>query len=359
MNLDQLTCRLALGSFPIRSLVRSKRSLRLVYYHRVSGTTDPYYFNTGITPAIFERQLDYLQANYQIIPLSQAYQRARNGDDLAGYVCITFDDGFAECYGQIFPTLRRRKIKATFFILEDCLNNTNLMWRNKLRYIEQTTDPVQMEEAVNAYCEAFEDFDQNIGLLKHSNTWSMSDKEKRADFLWTVSGMEELQSFLSRWKPYLTDENVFNMLEDGQEIGCHTKSHPFCDTLDDQETIREIVEPTSRLSDRFGIDINALAYPFGRRPSEEKQDFVRINSGLEILLGIQDTLRNDATNTSQWERVGMEKSYERSLLAFYAKPLIRSLNRQYHTTDTHSGRRSPFKLLSKKHSSIPTSRRLH
>ena len=119
-----------------KNKVENLKSLRILYYHRVNNQLDNYYFNTGISLDIFKKQILYFKDKYKIISLSEAIKKAENGQSLQGYMVITFDDGFAECYNYIYPFLKKYKIPATYYLIENTLNNKELMWRNKLVAIE-------------------------------------------------------------------------------------------------------------------------------------------------------------------------------------------------------------------------------
>ena len=148
----------------------------------------------------------------------------------------------------------------------------------------------------------------------------MATKEVYANFMWEASQLGSLRDFLEKEKPYMTIPMVNEMLEDGQELGIHTASHPFCNKLTYSELVNEILVAKQYFYDQFGIDTGYFAYPFGERASRDFENRLLNDCDLKLLLGINDQLKNTALKYD-WERVGMEKGYARSLMAFNAKSL--------------------------------------
>jgi peptidoglycan/xylan/chitin deacetylase (PgdA/CDA1 family) len=299
------------------------QSLRIVYYHRVNNyTNNLYYFSNPMTLGIFKKQLNLFQKNYNVISLSEARFKALQGDYLGDSLVITFDDGFSDNYHYVFPELKERQLKATFFLITNVIDNRDLMWRNKLLVLERLVS--NKKELLFKLNEKYGyNNRESLSLLASSANWNMKDKEDICNFLWNQSKIESLENFLEREKPYLESWMINEMLDDGQEFDIHTASHPFCNKLTYEELASEIKTSQNYLYDNFNIISKYLSYPFGDRPSKcfEKKLIEEFN--LDLLLGINDNLRNKSTDV-RWERIGMEKSYERSLIAFNVKSLVNS-----------------------------------
>ncbi len=302
-----------------------KNSLRIIYYHKVNTLNQDYYNQNGMNITVFENQIQYLTNKYKIIPLNEAYQRTLNGENLNGCVCLTFDDGFSDCYNIIYPILKKYKITATFYLIENTIDNVDFMWRNKLTLLDNKISSNQRINLINIFNENYKlNSDSKSSLFEISNNWKMEEKEIFANFLWDNSKIGNLNEYLNLYKPYLVTEQIFEMINQGQEIGSHTKTHPFCNLLSKQEIDFEIINSIKSLKQKFGYNINSLSYPFGNRPSETLEKYIMSESKISILLGIHDNLKNK-NNPNKWERTGMEKDYYKSLNSFYLKSFYRKL----------------------------------
>lgn len=90
----------------------SHAPVMVIYYHRVADHTPN---GWTITNAQFRREIDWLQANFDLVSLDEAQRRVREGNTRAS-VSITFDDGYAENCDQALPLLISRRIPCTYFV---------------------------------------------------------------------------------------------------------------------------------------------------------------------------------------------------------------------------------------------------
>ena len=273
-----------------------------------------------MTLGVFKKQLNFFQKNYKIISLTEARLKALQGDYLGDSLVITFDDGFSDNYHFVFPELKERQLKATFFLITNVIDNRDLMWRNKLLVLERLV--YNKKELLFKVNEKYGyNNRESLSLLSSSADWSMKDKEDICNFIWNQSKIESLEKFLEKEKPYLERWMINEMLDNGQEFDIHTASHPFCNKLTYEELASEIKTSQNYLYDNFNIVSKYLSYPFGERPSKCFETKLIEEFNLDLLLGINDNLRNKSADV-RWERIGMEKSYERSLMAFNVKSLV-------------------------------------
>ncbi|MBC8354581.1 MAG: polysaccharide deacetylase family protein [Planctomycetes bacterium] len=84
----------------------------VIYYHRVADHTPNAW---TISNAQFRREINWLQANFDMVSLDEAQRRVREGNDKAA-VSITFDDGYAENCEWALPLLVSRRIPCTYFV---------------------------------------------------------------------------------------------------------------------------------------------------------------------------------------------------------------------------------------------------
>ncbi len=190
---------------PYRWLWRS-RALRtgtvpvsLLFYHRVAEDSNPW----TIGFADFERQIDWLQKNFQLVSLNDAQQRIQSGFNDKPCVSITFDDGYAENCLRAIPLLLERKIPFTYFV----------SWK----YIR---DQVPFPH------------DVAFGRPLATNT------------------VESIQA----------------LADMGVEIGSHTMSHPDIGKLSDAASLqREIVDSKSEIESAIDKPVRYFAFPYGRQ----------------------------------------------------------------------------------------------
>ncbi|NBC08567.1 MAG: polysaccharide deacetylase family protein [Bacteroidetes bacterium] len=322
-----------LSAFPflVPPFLRLKKSgLRIVYYHKVGREDKPYYFQgKGVAIQDLKKQLRFLRKYFTFIDLADALARWETGASLNGYFTITTDDGFRENYTLLAPVLLEHKLSATLFIISNCVDNADLMWRNKLIAITRATTPAQQRELAAACAKHFTVHapKPGEGLLRWSTrAWEMSWKEDAANWLWKEAGMQELSSFLEEHKPYLSSEQLLELKEAGFGFGLHSQTHPYFSKLTFNEMAQEIQGCANFLKKKLDIDCHLFSYPFGYRAAGEvEQAFISTYSDeVKMLLGIKSRLGNEASPMF-WERDLMELQYFQSMARFTLVPFARKL----------------------------------
>ena len=91
------------------------------------------------------------------------------------------------------------------------------------------------------------------------------------------------------------------LLDNGFDIGIHTKSHPFCNKLEFEDLSEEIIESSRRLGLKFNRKVNFASYPFGVRPSHNLETKLFTESQIQVFLGINSKVSNSG-EPFKWER---------------------------------------------------------
>lgn len=90
----------------------------VLVYHHVADDTPA---STSVTPAQFERHLDYLADNaFTVVPLERIVDALRAGEPLPERaVAITFDDAYPSIHSEAMPRLAKRGWPFTVFVATD------------------------------------------------------------------------------------------------------------------------------------------------------------------------------------------------------------------------------------------------
>jgi len=93
----------------------------------------------NVPPDIFEKQLDYLvEKGYQTIFLSDLMDGLKNGSLPKKPIVLTFDDGYAEIYQNLFPKLKTYSFKATLFIITQAIGGERYLTWEQLKEMSQS-----------------------------------------------------------------------------------------------------------------------------------------------------------------------------------------------------------------------------
>jgi peptidoglycan/xylan/chitin deacetylase (PgdA/CDA1 family) len=106
----------------------------LIYHHvkPLVPSDDAIERGLSVLPSQFEAQLRYLhRSGYHIVTAAQLVRHLRTGSSLpAKPVVLTFDDGYADMFSEVYGRLLRAHVKGTFFIIPSFLGTARyLTWR--------------------------------------------------------------------------------------------------------------------------------------------------------------------------------------------------------------------------------------
>jgi peptidoglycan/xylan/chitin deacetylase (PgdA/CDA1 family) len=99
-----------------RKKLLNKYQCVVLTYHRVrDDNIEP---DISVNSNLFVKQMQYLKAQYQIVPLDEAMLCLDSNHDLSSdKVSITFDDGYRDNFKIAFPVLDELDITATVFLI--------------------------------------------------------------------------------------------------------------------------------------------------------------------------------------------------------------------------------------------------
>lgn len=306
-----------------------KDSYRIIYYHVITENNRPNdlpYTVNAIDAKLFEKQIRFLKKRFKIISIKDAIEKVKHGELLRGCLSISTDDGFIENYTVIAPILADYNITATFFLISNCIDNRDLMWRNKIIYLEKKEKYLTLKKSMTILAEK-----NNLPIPKENEslsawcfrTWSMAEKEGLVNDLWSMTNaVEPIETFLHKYKPYMTIKQIKELISSGFDIGSHSKSHPYCSMLKYDELNEEIHGSIESLSQSIGTTVSLFSYPFGPRAKPEYEKRLIEEGRVESLIGINNQLRN-FNNPYMWERDPLEASPLKSYICFVMKPMLR------------------------------------
>lgn len=256
----------------LRPLARRlfRRHSNVVYYHLV-GDRKPYYHTGSSGPCTvdrFFRDLEELKRLFRFVTLRELCEFNSGGHAVDEPVLsLTFDDGFSLSAPELLEGLDALGIKVTQFLITSCIDNRDLMWRNKLFAVHAMVPASTYVKHYNALAEkaGLEQLTAGGDLLPLSSRWSASGKDELADELWRACDMPPLEEFLEEHRPYFTWDEIRQWSDAGHTMGFHSHTHPYCSRLADDEIEGEIVQPAKDLRNRLGLDFLPFSYPFGDR----------------------------------------------------------------------------------------------
>lgn len=244
----------------------------ILQYHRVALLShDP--LRLAVQPHNFERQMEYLATNCNVISLNELRQHLETATPWRDRtVAVTFDGGYSDVLYTAQEVLERFEIPATVFVPSVNLIRRTRFWWDDLEDVLIAGDscgPLVVETEEESYCwpltsqhDRFRAFDDLYGIL--SNQAPARQRELIADILRSLDGPgEDLDSHAT-----LTAQELKKLEEGGLiTVGGYTHHGVKLSLLSEPEQRREIQYNKRMLEEVLGHGIECFAYPFGNEGS--------------------------------------------------------------------------------------------
>ncbi len=115
----------------------SSSDVVIYMYHSVRETpVNPQAAELSVRPAEFEKQLRYFNSRHfkTVFASELAGLDPRN----SRYAALTFDDGYADNYTEVFPLLKKYNCKATIFVISSLIGVDGYLSADQIREMTQS-----------------------------------------------------------------------------------------------------------------------------------------------------------------------------------------------------------------------------
>lgn len=256
---------LHLGGYgAIRRLLPS-RQVAILRYHAICGEEGYVYADPAIciSPPAFERHVQYLAANYTVLPLPEIVDRLRTGRPLPrNCVAITFDDGYADNL-EAARTLSRHGLSATFYLTAGCMAGGEPFWPAEVRALVRAAPSshlrlVTNRETVEIPLRTEAERRAAVGTINRLfKAHAIPVRERLRHQLRAAAGTFEVPCHMLTWA------DVSEMHRLGMTIGAHTLTHPNLPNAGEADAWREIQGSRARLERELGAPVTMFSYPNG------------------------------------------------------------------------------------------------
>ena len=260
--------------------------LTTVMYHYVRDLNKSKFPNIkGLDLALFNKQIDYLQARYNIVTIESVINHIEGRHNLPSKpLLLTFDDGFADHYNNVFPVLMSRGIYACFYVSAKSIVEKIVLDVHKLHFILASSSIKSLIYKIKKLLDRYrsehelEEFDFYYNKLAQPSRLDNKDIifVKR---LLQVELEEEVRHLIVKdlFIEYVSDDeesfskelymDIFqlkHMVKEGMHIGCHGYDHYWWNSLDNNKLKDELDLSLSFLS-KIGFNKNywTACYPYG------------------------------------------------------------------------------------------------
>jgi peptidoglycan/xylan/chitin deacetylase (PgdA/CDA1 family) len=240
----------------------------------------------------FKNDLEVLSKNFNPLTLNNLTDNKKNNN---GFL-ISFDDGLEEIYSVVFPILKEKNLKAIFFINPVFVDNNEGLYKHYISVIiNHLKDKNYTKEALDTIGSIFNfsyiSTDDFIAKFKNIR---FSDRNKITEVLNYLK--IDIQQYLKTQKPYISKEQIQEMVDHGFYFGGHTMSHPPLEQLSFEEQKKEIIDSIDWIKNNFNIKYSLFAFPFSDKKISKKLLTDLFEYDKDILLFGNSGLKKDFDN---------------------------------------------------------------
>lgn len=249
----------------LKSLIKlSGKRLLLPLYHVVSDENLGHIKNlySVRNTRHFINDIDFILKHFNPVDVDTLYESLTNKKPLkTNSVLFTFDDGLKEISNIIAPILKQKGIPAIFFINPAFTDNKDLFYRYKASLLIEKIKSTSVNNLVVT---------EIYKKLNSKNSEDSISREilkldyARKNIIDEIAGLLEydFDSFLKENTPYLTVQQLKNLVDQGFNVGAHSMDHPEYYKISFEDQIQQTTDSLAWIRDNFNQNINLFAFPF-------------------------------------------------------------------------------------------------
>jgi len=243
----------------------TKSQVAILLYHRTCPEKGNWSLG-ALTPQGFEKQMEYLCRNYEMLALEELVHCIQRRKPLPRKaVVVTFDDGYRDSYLYAYPILKRNHIPLTMFLSTGYIGSIDkLFWWDKVSYLiwHAAVKEVDLDE-LGSYSLQSKPDKLHARHIITERLKKLSDQRKNLliEKLHHISGVE-IPAGLGR-ELILTWDEVREMSNNGIIFGAHSVNHPVLTNLPLERAKWEIIHSKKDIEEKLGKEVTAFSYPNG------------------------------------------------------------------------------------------------
>jgi peptidoglycan/xylan/chitin deacetylase (PgdA/CDA1 family) len=305
-----------------------RRRVNVFFCHGVwPAGAAPLRLFTGMALDRFVSDVRAMHRFFEFVELERLLDGSPGDPRARPLAALTFDDGFDLTGSGATDVLDELGIRATTFVNSASVSYEALMWQHQFYAIRaERGDDVFVRE-MNRVLE-------KTGLppmtsageqARATRGWPASRKDEYAQAVWRACGMPAPSEVLQEHRPYFDWDGLRDWVRRGHDVGFHTRTHPFCSGLREDEVEPELIAPVGELRGRLGLARVPFAYPFGDRLPPGREAALAGRRVFSCLLGT-DGLSLRPADPHRIERLEVEPGVDRQIFGWaVVRPLKRAL----------------------------------
>lgn len=266
--------------------------IRNFLFHRVNPHRDKLWDPMSVE--LFDKCISYITKKYDVVQFEEFAFSDEYRNNNMKIATIMFDDGYKDNIDYAAPILKKYNVKASFYVVTECIDKNIPTWTHILEYLFQFTSIENID--MN-----FDFLPQELRIHKlHGKGERLRYVRKLKPFLKTLPH-EKRQFVLKKVIDTFNDiefpklmmnwDDLRKLKEDGHYIGSHTVTHSMLGTMNNEYDITsELVLSGKRIEEQLGYFPLTISYPVGSYNKTTKE--LAKKAGYKIGLAVKQNVHN-------------------------------------------------------------------
>lgn len=211
----------------------------------------------------FSDDMNFLLKHYQPIDLLRLKKMVINREKPGkNRFFVSFDDGLSEFYFCAAPLLKRLGIPATCFLNTAFIDNRDMFYRYKVSVL---IEEIQKHKEKKEFWQQFHKLKESHGIPQgYYRSVLLSLDHSSIAFIGEAAKMIGLdfKNYLKVKKPYLTSDQISDLVQQGFTFGGHSTDHTEFSRLSATEQINQALQSTRIVVEKFGLSYKIFSFPF-------------------------------------------------------------------------------------------------
>ncbi len=236
---------------PLYHAVNNMAPAHLKYLYRVKSVDE------------FRKDVEGLLKIARPVSLSEIIENARNRKVFNMPVFhFTFDDGLREFHDFVAPVLLEKGIPATCFLNSAFIDNKEMFYRLKSSSI---IEKLHNTESGSSYWSGYHEWLRKNNLKRaYYQKVLLSIQHNKRHLIDELADILEIdfRNFLATEKPYLSSNQIEDLIEKGFTFGAHSIDHPDFQYLSEAEQFDQTSWSVDLICKRFNLDYKVFSFPY-------------------------------------------------------------------------------------------------
>ena len=289
---------------PVKFLMKlAGKKIIFPFYHYVDNNEGNFvnHLYKPKTKSQFINDINFFTKHFKSLSLKDLNFEHYSNKDL-GFL-LSFDDGLSNFYKVVVPILLEEKIFAINFLNSSFIDNKDLFYRYKVNLIIDVLEQFnisknQQKELCNLL--KINNFNKN-NIVKTLKGFTIH----HTGLLNKIAVVLELSfsDFLISKTPYMSSNQIFELLGNGFLFGSHSKNHPRYSEINLENQFSQTLESMTFIKEKFKLEDSFFAFPFSD-DKVSKEFFNKMIENKILTFGSSGLKDEDLKN--HFQRIPME-----------------------------------------------------